>query len=69
MGDDLLQKVKERLAYIQEYPLHFTKAGKEFRQALIDRFPYLIIYEIIGRDIIVYGVFHGKRNTGKKFSV
>lgn len=25
LGDDFIEKVKERLAYIKVYPLHFTK--------------------------------------------
>ena len=69
LGDDFLEKIKERLSYIKQYPLHFTKVEKEFRQSSIDRFPYLILYEIIGAEIIVYAVFHGKRNPKKKFPV
>ena len=66
LGDDFLEKIKERLAYIKQYPFHFIKIEKDYRQALTDRFPYLILYEIIGREIIVYAIFHGKRNPAKK---
>jgi hypothetical protein len=29
-------------------------------------FPFVINYEVIGKQVIVYAVFHTKRNPGKK---
>ena len=69
LGETFLENVKERIAYLKKYPLHFNKIEKEFRQTLIDTFPYLIIYEISGRAIIVYAVFHGSQNPKKKFKM
>ena len=67
LGEKFLESVKERLDYLRRYPLHFTKVEKDFRQTLIDTFPYLIIYEISGTEIIVYAVFHGSQSPKKKF--
>lgn len=67
LGDRFLENVKQRLSYLKRYPLHFSKIEKDFRQTLIDVFPYLIVYEISSRQIIVYAVFHGKQNPKKKF--
>jgi hypothetical protein len=47
--DEFIEEVKEKIAYIRKYPLHFPKVEKEFRQTLIDRFPYLLIYELSGQ--------------------
>ena len=67
LGEEFLDEIEERMAYLKKYPLHFNKAEKEFRQTLIDRFPYLIIYEIHGREIIIYAFFHCSQNPKKKF--
>jgi hypothetical protein len=67
LGDDFLEKVKERINYLKTYPLHFTKVEKDFRQTLIDKFPYLIIYELSRREVTVYAFFHCSRNPKKKF--
>lgn len=67
LGDDFIAEVKEKINYIQLYPLHFSKVEKDFRQTLIDRFPYLMIYEITGKEVIVYSFFHTSRDPQKKF--
>ena len=67
LGERFLENVRQRIVYLQKYPLHFIKVEKDFRQALVDVFPYLIIYEISGHKVIVYAVFHGKQNPKKKF--
>jgi plasmid stabilization system protein ParE len=69
LGEDFIAKVKGRMAYLKKYPLHFSKVEKEFRQALIDRFPYVIVYELSGKEIIVYAVFHCSKNPRKKFKI
>lgn len=67
LGDEFLKAINERIAYIKKFPLHFNKVEQEFRQTLIERFPYLIIYELSGSEIIVYAFFHCSRNPRKKF--
>ena len=67
LGERFLENVKQRISYLKKYPLHFNKVEKDFRQTLIDVFPYLIIYEISGQQIIVYAIFHGMQNPEKKF--
>ena len=69
LGADFLEKIKERIAYLKKYPLHFNKVEKDFRQTLIDKFPYLIVYQLSGHEIIVYAFFHCSRNPKKKFKV
>ena len=68
LGDAFIEEVKEKIDYIKFYPLHFSKVEKDFRQTLIDRFPYLLIYEISGKEVIVYSFFHTSRDPDKKFN-
>lgn len=67
LGDELLEEIKVKLAYIKKYPLHFAKVHKAFRQSLIARFSYLLIYEISGNKILVYSLFHTSQNPLNKF--
>jgi toxin ParE1/3/4 len=67
LGDELIAEIKDKLEYTKKYPLHFNKVEKDFRQTLIDRFPYLLIYEISGQEIIVYSFFHTSQNPIKMF--
>jgi plasmid stabilization system protein ParE len=38
--------------------VRYGKAGREIRQALVRRFPYLVVYEVRGSDVIVLAVTH-----------
>ena len=67
LGDEFIEEIKEKLEYIKKHPLHFNKVEKEFRQTLIDRFPYLLIYEFSGKEVIVYSFFHTSQNPEKKY--
>jgi toxin ParE1/3/4 len=68
LGEEFIEAVKEKIAYIKVYPLHFSKVEKDFRQTLIDRFPYLLIYELSGKEIIVYSFFHTSQDPKNKFT-
>lgn len=66
LGDRFLDKMELLLNDISRHPKLYPEKYKQFRQALIKPFPYLIIFEIIQSKIIVYKVILAKRNP-KKF--
>jgi plasmid stabilization system protein ParE len=66
LGDEFIEEVKEKLDYIKKYPLHFPKTEKDSRQTLVDRFPYLILYELEKKEVIVYSFFHTSQDPQKK---
>lgn len=55
------------IEYIHENPLHFKTIKQNYRQAILDNFPYLIVYYISDNTIYIQRVFHAKRNPKKKF--
>ena len=67
LGDRFVEEVKEKINYIRKYPLHFSKVERDFRQTRINLFPYLLIYEISGKEIIVYSIFNCYQDPNKKF--
>ena len=66
LGERFLIILEEYLDTVQKHPLHYQIKRKTFREAPIRVFPYLIIYEIVDKNVIVYAVFNTSRNPSKK---
>ncbi|MVN22087.1 type II toxin-antitoxin system RelE/ParE family toxin [Mucilaginibacter arboris] len=64
LGSEFLQEVFQSLNTIAENPFLFAiRFSGKFRFGKLNRFPYLIVYEIIGDQIIINAVFHTSRNS------
>ncbi len=48
-------------------PFIFSQIERNYRQAIMHRFPYVIIYKIEPTQVIIFSVFHTKQNPRKKF--
>jgi plasmid stabilization system protein ParE len=61
-------KVLDKLNQICNNPFHYKVLYKKYHQALIETFPFLIIYTVSETDrlIIVMAIFHTSRNPKKK---
>ncbi len=66
LGEKYAQKVESYFTRIQHNPLHFPLKKENLREAYIKKFPYVIIYQIIGDNIIVFSVFNTHQNPTKK---
>jgi plasmid stabilization system protein ParE len=68
LGDEFIKETFSTIKYIQQFPLHFHLFDKKYRQAKIDRFPFLVVYEFEEEDnnIVVISVFHTSRNPKEK---
>ncbi|QQR87889.1 MAG: type II toxin-antitoxin system RelE/ParE family toxin [Flavobacteriales bacterium] len=67
LGDAFLLEVQRCLAVVLRTPSAFRKVHKEFRQALMDRFPYVIVYRVADEHVVVMRVFHCSQHPAKKF--
>jgi len=54
---------------IKNHPEYFSFIKGKYRQAKIDNFPFVIVYEVFPPEQIIHiaSIFHGKRNPKKKF--
>ncbi|MBQ4822069.1 type II toxin-antitoxin system RelE/ParE family toxin [Aquimarina sp. MMG016] len=66
LGFRFLNSVRSEINYIQKFPKHFQISKNTFRQAPIQRFPFIIVYEIENNTIIVYSIFNTNQNPIKK---
>lgn len=66
LGDEFLDHLESYFNRIIANPKHFPQKRKPYREAFIKRFPYLIIYEVFSKQIIIYAVFNSWQSPGKK---
>jgi plasmid stabilization system protein ParE len=62
LGRDFLLRVDACLSLIQKNPYSYPVKYKQIRQALLQRFPYSILYLVAEDTISIIAVFHSKRN-------
>lgn len=62
LGERFLQELEECYMSIETHPTAFSRVYKSYRKAVLKKFPYLVLYTISNSEIIVFAVFHGKRN-------
>jgi hypothetical protein len=67
LGEEFLVELDLVFSKIESAPSYYGKIKGNFRQAVLKRFPYLVVYKIIRRTVIVFAVFHTKRNPKFKF--
>lgn len=67
LGDLFLDELESYYDKLEELPLVYSKIKRNFRQAVLYKFPYVIVFEIIKKEVIVYSIFHTSRNPSKKF--
>ncbi len=68
LGERFLQIFQQKLETIQFYPERFSLRKNNFREAPLQIFPYPIVYKFHKRkkEIIVFHIFHTKRNPRNK---
>jgi len=62
LGDQLLDSVDDTLAGIGENPNRWPQYYRTVRRAIVNRFPYLIYYEVHGDLIRVLRIVHAIRD-------
>lgn len=67
LGDLFLKELDGCFGRAEKLPLAYARVRKDFRQVLLTTFPYVVVFEILKSDVVVYAVFHTSRNPRKKF--
>jgi hypothetical protein len=66
LGFEFEEEIFTLLELINSNPLLFPIKFAHFREATVKRFPFVIIYEIDEKSIIVTAIFHTKQSPAKK---
>ena len=67
LGDRFLEELERCYDKIETTPGIYAKIKNNFQQIILKTFPYVIVFEVLNDDIIVYAVFHTSRSPQKKF--
>lgn len=70
LGDRFMNNVEKKLTQISEHPQYFGKRQNlRFREAKVDSFPYMIVYEFFPRKKLIHiaAIYHSNRNSKKKY--
>jgi toxin ParE1/3/4 len=62
LGEELVAEVDKTLKSVSDRPELHAVGFKGVRQALVDRFPYVVFFRIHDESIRVLAVLHAKRN-------
>ncbi|HCR74905.1 MAG TPA: plasmid stabilization system [Chryseobacterium sp.] len=65
LGEKFMKQLNKYFVRIQNHPKHF-EIKKNYREAFVQKFPYLIIFDIIDNKIIILSVFNTHQNPTKK---
>ena len=62
LGAEFLAELVFYYKKLEQQPAVFGKINKTYRQAVLRRFPYIIVFEVSKSEVIIYAVFHKSRN-------
>lgn len=66
LGARFVNEVEDILNYIESYPEHYQIKYKNYREGVLKVFPFVVIYEIFDKEIVVYAIFPTRDNPTKK---
>lgn len=67
LGDLFLSELSRCYTKLKKNPLFYQKLKKNYRHLVLNKFPYVLIFEIIREEIIIFAVFHTARSPKSKF--
>jgi mRNA-degrading endonuclease RelE of RelBE toxin-antitoxin system len=68
LGDRFLSEIDNCINHLKENPQLFAKRKRNYREAIIKSFPFVLLYKIDkeAKAVIILSVFHTKRNPKNK---
>ena len=67
LGNRFRDVIRQRMAAITDKPELFGRIHDEIRASMVDRFPYVILYEIQGNAVVMLGIHHAASDQGGWF--
>ena len=67
LGNRFRASVRNRIERITERPDSFGRIHQQLRAAMVDRFPYVILFEHENESVAILGIFHAASDRGRWF--
>lgn len=68
VGNRFRKQVRESIAAINERPESFGRIGSDYRGALVQGFPYVIVFIEENQTVTIYGIRHAASDRGDWFA-
>jgi plasmid stabilization system protein ParE len=65
LGDELFASIEACLERVVQMPTMHEFVHKDYRRALVRRFPYAVYYKSAGEEVVVYAVYHTARRPSR----
>ncbi len=62
LSAEFLRMLDAAVASVERAPFHFPAIHREMRRALLRRFPYSLIFCVVGDEIVVLGCVHWRQS-------
>ena len=59
------KELKEAFDKIEQQPYCYFKISSQYRRIVLPSFPYMIVYRIVEKTVIIIAVFHQKKHPKK----
>ena len=66
LGEKFEKEIEYVLDKLKVNPFLFQRKYKHYREAILKKFPYYIVYEIIDNKVIIHSFFQANRNPKRK---
>ena len=67
LGNRFRAAVRDRIEVVTDRPESFGRIHEEYRAAMLDQFPYVVVFELENRAVEILGVFHAASDQDKWF--
>jgi plasmid stabilization system protein ParE len=67
LGMAFFEEWESTTEYISNHAESCAKKYKQFRHAMLKRFPYLVVYEIEGSRVVIYALIYAGRHPSKRY--
>jgi len=69
LGNKFMKSVEKKLQQIAEHPEYYNKRHGNFREAKIENFPYMVVFEFYKNKQLIHisAIYHSKRNPKRKY--
>lgn len=61
LGNEFLSELEICFDKLTEHPQYYTSINQYFKRIKLNRFPYIIVYELEGNEVIINAVYHTSR--------
>ena len=66
LGSEFEDEIFVLIDLINKNPLLFPVKFADIHEAVVKRFPFVVNYEVAGRQIVILSVFHVKQHPSRK---